>query len=221
MGEKVIVIAGFGPGISYSVAEKFGKAGYKLALVARTQSKVDNAAAEFSDIGVPAQGFATDLSKPDAAKKLIRKIRDFGSIAIIFWNPSGSFASVLNASIQNLVDNFNLSTTSLLVAVQEAIDDLRANQGAILVTGGGMALENDMAVKFAVERGAGSAVIAESAARKAVFLLNETLKDDKVYAGEVTVLGRVGGTATLTPDAIAEAFWEIEQGRDKVHRTIS
>jgi NADP-dependent 3-hydroxy acid dehydrogenase YdfG len=40
----VIVVAGFGPGISSAVALKWGKAGFKVALFARTQEKLDAAA---------------------------------------------------------------------------------------------------------------------------------------------------------------------------------
>lgn len=46
---KVAVIAGYGSGISAAVAKRFGAEGYKLALLARTQSRLDEAVAGKSD----------------------------------------------------------------------------------------------------------------------------------------------------------------------------
>jgi NAD(P)-dependent dehydrogenase (short-subunit alcohol dehydrogenase family) len=46
-----IVVAGYGPGISSAVAILFGKQGYKVALLARTQSKLDAAVAGESPMG--------------------------------------------------------------------------------------------------------------------------------------------------------------------------
>lgn len=40
----VLVVGGFGPGISSAVAEAYGAKGFKLALISRTQSKLDKAA---------------------------------------------------------------------------------------------------------------------------------------------------------------------------------
>lgn len=42
---KVALIAGYGIGISAGVAKKFGAEGYKVALLARTQSRLDEASA--------------------------------------------------------------------------------------------------------------------------------------------------------------------------------
>lgn len=42
---KVAVIAGYGVGISAAAAKRFGQEGYKLALLARTQSRLDQAVA--------------------------------------------------------------------------------------------------------------------------------------------------------------------------------
>lgn len=41
---KVALVAGYGPGISSAFAKKFGSAGFNLALLSRTQAKVDAAA---------------------------------------------------------------------------------------------------------------------------------------------------------------------------------
>lgn len=44
------IVAGYGPGISAAVAKRFGGKGYKLALLARTQSRLDAAVSGVYDL---------------------------------------------------------------------------------------------------------------------------------------------------------------------------
>ena len=39
---KTLIVCGYGPGISTSVAEKFGAEGFSIALVARNAEKLQN-----------------------------------------------------------------------------------------------------------------------------------------------------------------------------------
>ncbi|KAJ3105639.1 hypothetical protein HDU97_007846 [Phlyctochytrium planicorne] len=195
MSEKVIVIAGFGVSISKAVAEKASSA--KLSqLTYRTLRP----------------------SKPPS----IKSGTPLAPLPIL-WNQYGPFSGILDANVDDLILNFNLSNTSLLVAVKTTFEDLKANKGAVLNTGGGSALENDDAVKKIVKFNAASAVIAKAAACKTVHLINETLKEFGVYVGELTVLVEVKGTpfdvdgkATLTAEDCAEAFFKLEKERDRV-----
>ncbi|KAJ3107033.1 hypothetical protein HDU97_005002 [Phlyctochytrium planicorne] len=223
MSGKVIVVAGYGTGISHAVAEKFGGLGYKVALVSRTQSKLDEAAKAFLAKGITAKGFAVDLSKPTAVKELIATIRSqFGQIGILHWNAYGSGAGVLTATLDELHLNFDVSIASLILASQAVVEDLKSTNGSILVTGGGFGLENEGAVAAAVSFNAATLAIAKAAQRKTVHLLNASLKEFGVYAGEVTVLGLVKGTAwdsgnaTITPESVADAFARLHEKRDKV-----
>jgi NAD(P)-dependent dehydrogenase (short-subunit alcohol dehydrogenase family) len=87
-GKGVIVIAGYGIGISRAVALKFGKErGYTVAVLARTQSKLETAAQELNAIGVKAQGFPVDLNDPKAVVKTMGEVQaSLGEVSILFWN---------------------------------------------------------------------------------------------------------------------------------------
>ncbi|KAJ3107031.1 hypothetical protein HDU97_005000 [Phlyctochytrium planicorne] len=226
MSEKVIVVAGYGPGVSNAVAEKFGALGYKVALLARTQSKLDEAVKVFAGKNITAKGFATDLADAAAVKKTIASIQAFGQIGLLFWNPYGASAGILDASAESLTSNFNLTTTSLIIAVQAALEDLKKTKGAVLVTGGGLSLENPQVVSIAVAWNAATLAIAKSAQRKAVNLINETLKPQGVYCGEVTIIGSIkgtpfdDGTATLTAEKVADAFAALNTDRTQVFTMV-
>ncbi len=57
-----IIIFGYGTGISKAVAQKFGKEGYKIGLVARNAEKLEKAILELKAQGIEAYAFTCDLA---------------------------------------------------------------------------------------------------------------------------------------------------------------
>eukprot|EP00878_Enallax_costatus_P020285 GHUV01021436.1.p1 GENE.GHUV01021436.1~~GHUV01021436.1.p1 ORF type:complete len:127 (+),score=39.83 GHUV01021436.1:458-838(+) len=116
-------------------------------------------------------------------------------------------------------------SAGLVAAVQAAHEDLKATQGSILVTGGGMSLESDQSAQMADEWGVTTWAVPKSAQRKLVHIMHTGLAKDGIYVGEVTVTVVVAGTAAaikldpegkaqLTAEAVAEEFWQLQQKRD-------
>jgi hypothetical protein len=108
----------------------------------------------------------------------------------------------------------------LLTAVQAAHADLKATQGCILVTGAGISLETDRSAAVAVGWDSTALAVAKAAQRKLVHILHKGLADDGIYVAELTVKNLVAGTAydpegksVLTPDAVAQQFWLLQQQR--------
>eukprot|EP00775_Hariotina_reticulata_P011478 gene11478-11622_t len=219
---KVAIIAGYGPGISSAVAKAFGANGFRLALLARTKSRLDAAAADLSNTGISAKGYPTDLSDAAAVKAAVAEVQaDLGPINVLFWNPYGAVTSILSATPEQLQLGYNTSITGLVAATQAAHPDLQASKGAILVTGGGLSLESDFTTKMAVDYGMMTLAVNKAAQRKLVHVLHESLKKDGIYVAEVTVMGAVAGTpsdpegnSAITPEGIAQTFWDLLQTRD-------
>ncbi|KAJ3253752.1 hypothetical protein HK103_000344 [Boothiomyces macroporosus] len=223
---KIAIIAGYGTGISHAAASHFGKKGYQVALLSRTKAKLDSSVAEFSKHGVKALAFPVDLSKPDLVKKTVDDIRKIGTVEILFWNPYGPPKGALDLTAAELDDAVRLTTTSLAIATQAVLPDLEKSKGSILVTGGGLSLENDNVVNLAVAWNATTLAVAKASQRKLVHILHETLKPKGVFVGEVTVMGIVKGTAfdhdgksTLTAESIIAKFEELLAKRDQVFAT--
>src|SRR6202041_1530930 len=63
---KTILVVGFGPGISSAVAEKFGSAGFSVALVARNQERLAAGVSALKAQGVDAAAFLADAGDPAA-----------------------------------------------------------------------------------------------------------------------------------------------------------
>lgn len=71
MGAKLALVTGASGGIGLEFAKQLAQAGYNLALVARSQHKLERIAAELrAKFGIDVQVVVCDLSRPDAAHEV-------------------------------------------------------------------------------------------------------------------------------------------------------
>lgn len=222
---KVIIVSGYGSGISAAVAERFGAAGFSVALVARNAERLAAGVTALQSKGINAAAFPTDLGDPAAVRVLVGRVRAaLGPITVLHWNANAADAGDLFTADEVAVHRvFAVAIEGLLAAIREALPDLKEDrESAVLVTNGGFGLFDPNAEAFAVQANAMWVSIANSAKHKLVGLLAHKLKPDGVYVGEVMVLGPVKGTAwdsgnaTIEPSAVAGKFWEIYQARTEV-----
>jgi len=225
---ETIVICGYGVGISDAVARRFAKEGYRVAIVARNAERLNAAAQKLTAEKLDVKAFACDVGDVDAVKKLIANVQSsLGPIKVLHWNAySGGAGDLKTAGADELRAVLNVTVHGLLAAVQAALPDLKAQQGALLVTGGGFAFYDPAVDAAATQWGAQGLAIGKAAQHKTVGLLSKSLQADGVYVGEVVVTGLVKGTAfdsgnaTLEASTIAEKFWELYRARDIVSVTI-
>jgi NADP-dependent 3-hydroxy acid dehydrogenase YdfG len=226
---KTIVVCGHGPGISDAVARRFGKEGFAVALVARNAERLDAAATKLSEAGIKAKAFPCDMGNTEAVRTMLREVKaSLGSITVLHWNGYTHGAGDLTkASPDELHSVLGSSVYGLLAGVQEALPDLKANGGAVLVTGGGFAFYDSKIDAMAAQFGVMGLAVAKAAQHKTVGLLQQKLPADGVYVGEVVVMATVKGTAfdrgngTLESSRIAEKFWELFTDRKETSVTIA
>ena len=225
---ETIVICGYGVGISDAVARRFAKEGYRVAIVARNAERLNAAAKKLTAEKLDVKAFACDVGDVDAVKKLIANVQSsLGPIKVLHWNAySGGAGDLKTAGADELRAVLNVTVHGLLAAVQAALPDLKAQQGALLVTGGGFAFYDPAVDAAATQWGAQGLAIGKAAQHKTVGLLSKSLQTEGVYVGEVVVTGLVKGTAfdsgnaTLEASTIAQKFWELYRARDVLSVTI-
>jgi NADP-dependent 3-hydroxy acid dehydrogenase YdfG len=215
---RTIVVCGHGPGISNAVAHRFGREGFRVALVSRTAERLEAGVRELGEAGITAKAFPCDLRDPAAVAKLIGDVRaQLGPITVLHWNAyTHGAGDLIDADPAELRPVFDLSATSLVTAVQAALPDLREqSDAAVLTTGGGFAYYDPKVDAMVVGWKAMGLAIGKALQHKIVGLLHQRLAPEKIYVGEVVVLGVVKGTAfdqgqgNLDPNAIADRFWDI------------
>jgi len=224
----VIVVGGYGPGISDAVARRFGREGFAVALVGRTEERLAKGSASLEQQKIRAKPFKCDLGDTDAVRSMLARVRSsLGPITVLHWNAYGHGAGDLTTSPPSeLRGVLDVTVHGLLAAVQDALPDLEKAKGAVLVTGGGLSKYAASVNAIAAQWNSMGLALAKAAQHKAVGLLHEKLAAKGVYVGEVTVLGLVKGTAfdsgnaTIEPDAIAERFFGLYQDRKDTYVEI-
>ena len=86
--KKTIAIFGAGSGLGASLANRFGREGYRVALVARRAGPLDERVAELARAGIEGSAFPADLTNLEGIPELVRSIQErLGSIDVAVYCP--------------------------------------------------------------------------------------------------------------------------------------
>jgi len=93
---KNIVVVGGTSGINRGVAETFAKAHARVAVVSRSQEKVDDTIASLKQLGATeATGFAADVREPDVIKQGIAHLAEqWGKFDVVVSGAAGNFPAL-------------------------------------------------------------------------------------------------------------------------------
>ncbi|MFJ5901135.1 SDR family NAD(P)-dependent oxidoreductase [Streptomyces sp. NPDC093064] len=138
---KTIVVVGAGPGVGLEVARRFGRAGYRVGLVRRSQAGLDEMIADLTAEGIQAYGAAADAGTPDQLAEAVTALAEkTGGIDVLHYavpGPLGSgYVAAADIPTDLLMDFLNARVVSALKATQAALPYLRASRGTVLFTSG-------------------------------------------------------------------------------------
>ena len=230
---KTIMVCGYGPGISKAVAEKFGAEGFSVALVGRSADKLAAGVKALEAKGVKAAAVTADLGDPAGARDAVKKARAaLGPITVLEWTAyNGGAGDLTTADAAAIRASLDAGITGFLAAVQEALPDLRqrkdAADAAILVTNGGLGYANPQMDAAGVQWNAMGLSVVNAAKNKLVGLLSQKLAPDKIFVGQVMVLGSIKGSAFDSGQATTEAttvagrFWDLYKARGEIRAEIA
>ncbi|HEY8719210.1 SDR family NAD(P)-dependent oxidoreductase [Pengzhenrongella sp.] len=234
---KTIAIFGAGTGLGTSVARRFGREGFRVALVGRRTAPLDALVTTLAAEGIEAAAFSADLLETDKIPALVGAITErFGRIDVVEYAPiSGSTftpAAELTADVlEDLISLYLLTPVELVRAVLPQM--LERGDGGILIGHGGSAVEG---VPFM--SGFGPVM---AAARNYIYSLHGELADKGIYAGTLTVNAMIERSAShealtsgalefelpegavrplVDPDDLADGYWDLFTKRDRVEAIL-
>jgi NADP-dependent 3-hydroxy acid dehydrogenase YdfG len=233
---KVLAIFGAGPGLSRSVAHRFGREGFSVALVARDTERLDGFVAELTAAGVQALAVPADLRDRDRLPAVVAEIqRELGEISALMTNTVGEFGartSIVDADVDNVQAVFDTAVLSTIVLVREVLPGmLERGDGALL-------LSNGVSATVPVPQ-LGNVGVASAARRAYALNLHAALADRGVYVGSLLVgalidrsvpaqlidSGEFPGAPDpaalerLDPDDLADTYWDMYLKRDRFEVT--
>jgi NADP-dependent 3-hydroxy acid dehydrogenase YdfG len=133
--EKRALITGASSGIGKATAIAFAQAGIHLALVSRSQEKLETVAQEAATQKVKIQTYPLDLAKIEQVKAKIEAIAsDFGGIDILVNNAGIAYTnSLMDTSLADWQRVIDLNLTSVWQCIQGVLPLMRDRREGIII----------------------------------------------------------------------------------------
>ncbi|OLT19500.1 short-chain dehydrogenase [Pseudonocardia sp. CNS-139] len=225
MTGRVIAVLGAGPGLGMSMARRFGREGFTVALVSRNAERHGAYRDELAAAGVQARSYAADLTDGAQAREVLGRVTaDLGAIDTVYVGLAaldGSLpAPITEADGPSVRDAFETAVVPPVALAAAVLPGMRERGAGTLFFAGGLSGLRPMPML-------GSLAPASAALRMYVLTLNAALDGTGVYAATLTIGGLIERgdihrmfedqgipmTATLNPDDIAERAWHMRETR--------
>lgn len=209
---KTLVIAGVGPGLGLSLAKRFGREGFQIALVARHQEKLGQYAAELEEQGAHALSFTADVTDGAAVKSAFAAIaRAMGEVDVFIYNAARiQMISALDTTAETTNEHLQVNLLGAIRCARQLMPGMvERGKGTLLFTGGG---GGGLSVLPAVT----PLSIGKSALRSYVHCLYAELTGKGVFAGMLSVNGVIEEGTFFSPENIADAYYDFYARQDDV-----
>jgi NAD(P)-dependent dehydrogenase (short-subunit alcohol dehydrogenase family) len=213
-----ITIVGAGPGMGLAIARTFGRQGFQVALLARTQRKLDGLVAQLGDEGIAAAGFAADVANRASLVTALAAVQQrFGQADVLEFSPADPslpMAGPADVTIENLQPQLEFYLYGALTAVQQVLPAMQARgSGTLLFTTGGSSVYPNPIM--------GNIGIAGAGLRNWAHSLHTALAPAGIQVGHVAINAWIGHQPGAEPERIAPFYWELYTQRDQVERVFS
>lgn len=199
-----LLIIGAGPGVALGVAQRFGREGFAISLVARRAASLDGLARQLRNSGTDVATYQGDVADFAQLTKVVHTIvSERGAVTVLHYNPSVyREADGLTLDPEQFMQDLRTDAGGLLAAVQAVVPTMpQVGTGAVLVTGGGTALQADGTLL--------SLSVGKAAVRSMVACLHQTLSPLTIHVATVTIDGAVGSNDHFSPEQLADQFWAM------------
>ncbi|KQO01706.1 dehydrogenase [Arthrobacter sp. Leaf234] len=216
-----IAIIGAGRGLGAAVARRFGAEGMAVALISRSQGKLDSLAEDLGKEGIHARGFAADVRDPASITAALEAATEtLGPIEVLQYSPlpqKDFMRPVLETTPADLKGPIEFSIYGPVAAVHQVVPGMRflgENRGTILFVNGGSAVKPGRAVTGTSIAFAGQAAYAQ--------LLNEVLGEEGIQVSQLIIGGRIiEGDPEKDPAVLAGILWDLHTQRSTFRHQVS
>jgi len=205
-----IVIVGAGPNLGLAIARRFGREGFAVGLVSRTQAKLDDLAAQLESEGVTAAGAAADIRDSEALTAAIRSLAErLGEVEVLEYSPLPApefMKPILETTVDDVRGPIEFSVLGAVAATQAVIGPMRdAGRGTILFTTGGAAIN-----PYPLRAGVGISFAGEVAYAR---MLHDEVADSGIHVAHTAIGGRIAPGMDHEPSDVADVLWSHHADR--------
>lgn len=209
--KKSIIIIGAGNGLSLAVACKFGKAGYQIGLISRSRTNLQNLKNILNAAGIEVWYETADVSKVDELHIAINTLNHHleGADVVLYNAAHLKQKDILKESAEALSEDFKINVIGLQQSYNFLRNTLKMKKGALLVSGGGLALQPSADY--------GSLSLGKAGLRSLVYQLQGKANEDNIYLGLLTIAGFIANESkTHAPSLLADIFWNMNVERKEI-----
>ena len=211
-----IAIVGAGRGLGAAVARRFGTEGFEVALLSRSQERVDALAAELAAEGITAQAYAANVrDSASLSAALERAGETLGPVEVLQYSPLPQkefLRPVLETTPADLAGAVEFSVYGPVTAVHQVLQGMRfLRRGTVLFVNDGSAVRPNPHVA-----GTSIAFAGESAYAQ---MLHEALAPEGIHVGQLVIPGAITpGHARTDPAVLADTLWAMHTQRSGFRR---
>lgn len=216
MTEKVAVVVGVGPGLGAAIARRFAREGFSLGLMARREESVSAVREEIEGAGGEALAVSTDAADAASVASAFKEVRDsFGDPEVFVYN-AGAFqmGGILEITPEQFDECLRANCSGAFYGAQQVLPAMvERGRGTVILTGATAALRGSAKFAALATGKFGLRALAQSMAREfgpRGIHVAHTIIDGQIRTPMLRKAqpDREEST-TLSPDAIAEAYWQL------------
>ncbi|MFF2556510.1 SDR family NAD(P)-dependent oxidoreductase [Nocardia sp. NPDC058058] len=230
---KTIAIFGYGPGLGVGTGRRFGREGFRVAVIGRKPEKAEQHAADLRAEGIEAAAFPADVTDADQLDKAIAAIGEtFGEIDVAMHGAAGEMSDRVPSTLELDVPGLRVP---LALKLHSPILMTRALAPAMIERGAGTLLYSSGSSPHASQPYLSNFGVALAAQRGYVHQLADELRGTGVYAGVLNIGVLIGDSraeeivdnhpelvpagveiARMTNTELGEHYWRMYTERDSV-----
>ncbi|MFA5883017.1 MAG: SDR family oxidoreductase [Acidimicrobiia bacterium] len=157
--DKVCVVTGLGPGLGREISVLFAQEGASVVIGARTESYVEEVAAEIAAAGGKVVGVPVDITDRSQCERILQTAADtFGGVDVVLQNGfmSPPFEMFEDADLATWRTAMNVNLWGSLELAQAAVPHLKSRGGGSIVFVGSMIMRKVLPFQggYAISKGA-------------------------------------------------------------------
>lgn len=208
--EKTIFVVGAGKGLGNAVARKFGENGFRVVLMCRSAEHLASYQKEMQSGGIKVETQVMDTADQAAlAAAMQQSVQTYGVPDVLFYNVGITAADKelpggMNTEVMQ--QRYQVDVLGAYTCIRQVLgEEFSKKQGAILITGGGLAMYPSADyLPLSMDK---------AALRAMVMALHPVCQAQGVFLGSVQVCNTIGGSEKYMPEKIADQFWNLYQAR--------
>lgn len=217
MADRVAAVLGVGPGLGAAVAGRFAREGYAIGLMARSEESLSGACEEIKGAGGEAFAVTADATDPASVAKALGEVRDSLGAPEVFVYNAGAFrmGGILELSPEDFDRCWKANCAGAFYGAQQVLPAmLERGSGTVILTGATAALRGSARFSALAVGKFGLRALAQSMARefgpRGIHVAHAVI-DGQIDTPRVREMsgGDREGHTMLSPDAIAEAYWQL------------